>query len=153
MPTTIYNSQEYLTSSIAIIREFISENIENIDVIDFDPGLSEEMDILKPILMLQVLPGFNSMIGLGNSIGSSIKGEWVNIDLLAYWILKSDCGDQNTVKQLAQKLQYLFKTKRGELKLLGIDKAQCGGITEYLKGNNVLFGGRMLISYRCLVTW
>jgi hypothetical protein len=154
--TTVFDPALNITTSYSILKEFISTYIttDEIDIDNKAPQITEGYVLSKPILYLEVMPGSKKKVGLGNKIGNGNKGEFKNFSYMAYWFVDDNCGGTDKSQNLGERLEYMFLEHGHELGEAGLTNWACSTYRDLPKvSNNPVWGGRHLITFRCLITY
>lgn len=153
--TTVFNSDEYIESSLKILSEFITEYIPNITITNKRPLLDENVILEKPILYLEISNEKPLEIGLGRKIGNGKFGQNIVINIMAYWIITKEASNNiDPVLDIIKKSQALkdtFVKHRDELISAGLKNPQISNFRQ-IPGIK-LSGGRQLITYMILKEW
>lgn len=155
--TTIFRSEFYLSDSLQIFKEWMSDYI-NFDEIDFSydsPFFNENHILLKPLVYIQVMPGSNRRpIGMGKVINQTQKGQMQGMELMCWIYVNNSVGGSERCRSIAEKIQWNFMTNGHLLDSAGLDNPQISSLREYPPDSySKIFGGRMLITWKCLLRY
>ncbi len=155
--TTEFKSEEFFTTSVVILTEFISDYIQDLDITLKKPVLDENSVLDKPILYIDHIGGGQKEVGGGRSIGGGKKGQWQDIDLFLYWIVTDDVakckGGIYLVENHAETLKLSLLKYENLLKQAGLFKVRLGQLRAFPKETTQFYGGRQVLTYRVLVSW
>jgi hypothetical protein len=145
---TVYDPEHFLTTSTAILKEWLVDYIIDVDITDEMPFLNEQTGITRPILYLQLMPGSDKS-SFGIVMSNTTRGKIYKIEFLANWIVSYSVGGTLKAKELGESLYYSFleKTRVGALSAAKLRNVKCSTYREIPKGSTEFFGGRHLISF------
>jgi hypothetical protein len=151
--TTIYNSEYFLTTSTAILKEWLADYIDA-DITDEKPFLNESEGMSRSILYLQLMPG-SDKTGFGTVVSNTKRGKIYRIQFMANFIVNYSVGGTLKAKQLSESLYYscLNKNRVGALASAGLRNPKCSTYTEFPKGESEFFGGRHLFTFDIEVSY
>jgi hypothetical protein len=147
--TTVYNPEQFLTTSSAILREWLTDYIGDVDITFEIPFLDESIGIQRPILYLELMPG-SHRFGMGKVMTNTTRGNIYKVEYMASWIVNNYIGGQPRVKELAENMymSFLDKSKVGYLASAGLRYPKCSTLREIPKSSySEFFGGRHLITF------
>jgi hypothetical protein len=153
---TTFDPTINITSSYNILKEFITTYIltDEIDVTNEAPQVIEGFELSKPILYLEVMPGSKKKTGIGNKIGNGNKAEFKNLSYMAWWYVDNNCGGTNKSQNLGERLEYIFLHYGHELGQAGLKNWACSTYRDLPKASlSPVWGGRNMITFRCLITY
>ena len=152
--TTVYDSSQELTTSLAILKEWILTYIPDteIDYVPSRPTLNEGDILTKPIFHVEVLPGRKYNVGMGKRISNSVRGKFHDVAAMLFITVTDDIGGMERVRQIADTLNWAFETQGYELNQAGLKKAEISSLRELTKENyGPFYGSRFLITFRTTI--
>jgi hypothetical protein len=105
---TIYDSSNYLETSLLILGEFIQTYMPDIYITYEIPSLDENNPITQPYLWLDLMPGTNREIGMGRAIDSDHRVILKQISVMAYWVITPDLGGTGKALELSGALEQII---------------------------------------------
>lgn len=154
--TTIFDSNKYLESVLKILSEFVLEHIPGISVVIEKPVFDEtNIELAKPTLYLEIMPGRNFEVGMGGIINKQgDKGQEKTINIMAYWFTTNTASGMNgtlDVINKAQTLEMAFNIDKTSLQSAGLINPQISNFRQI--PGEILKGGRQLITCKVLLKW
>ena len=156
--TTTFSSENYISTSLAIFKEWVGDYIsfDEIDYTDNDcPFFDENYVLQKPLIYLQMMPGTNNKpVGIGHVINTTQKGRKQNMEFMLYIFVDNNVGGADRCRQIAEKLQWNMMTNGYLLGHAGLKVPQLSSLREYPPDNySKVFGGRMLLTFKTLLSY
>ena len=152
--TTVYDSERYLTSSVQIFKEWLQDYFSDIDIMDDIPELKDEYPISRSIVHIKILPGSDRAIGLGRSIGDGKKAKIFQPEIMVNFITTQELGGAAKVREFSEILKLNILKNGYLLAQAGLQIPSCGGLRELPKASlSIYYGGRQMVTWRCLVSY
>jgi hypothetical protein len=152
--STVFDEEHYLTSSLKVFKEWMSDFILDCNISDETPTLSEDYPISKIVIHFQLLPGYDKSVGFGRNIGNGKKGKIFQPEWMINYITTQDIGGINKVRELSEILKTNILKNGYLLSESGLVLPTCDGLREFPKSSSsIYYGGRQMVTYRVLVTY
>lgn len=144
---TVYDSSNYLETSLLILGEFIQTYMPDIDITYEIPNLDENNPITRPILWLDLMPGTNREMGMGRVIDSTHRAILKQVSVMAYWIITPELGGTGKALELSGTLEQIVPKYSNDLVEAGLRKAEVSPAANIPKGDSIYYGSRHMITF------
>jgi hypothetical protein len=154
--TTVLTSENFLNDVSDIWLEFIRTYFTSteLEVTDSEPFLDETTQLTTPILYLESMINTSKSVGMGNVINRTNKGEFENMEFIAWWIVTNDLGGSRKCNELSAKLHNVILNRGFELAVAGIKNPRCTSFRPIGKnGSGAYYGGRQMLIGKILLVY
>jgi hypothetical protein len=155
--TTIFDSDNYANTSLAILKEFIQTYIA-VDVTFNQPIIDETEDpetiLQRPMIWIQYLPDDFREIGMGRAAGNNQKGQKGYLSFWVWYYFADHLGGLQSTFEMVAQMKSIFNEHKEDLSAAKLKNAQIGNFRPiYKELGMTIYGGRQMITTEIPLRW